>query len=221
MSFLISIVLLTVITNCAKANDIRPIATTLADRAIPAGTDAGEIQLAAREVQVEIIRPNAKNSKGALLVVFDAASGIFARRFAWVPGYPGNIPMVEGFLLESKAYLTRDRLVFFTVAGGAMYVWEFSAKAKSLDDAEAQALAESEGDLADYVGKMTGGFRFSFDKQLGREFSTGLTDAVRGPIKFLGVSHSDGKWHITVVGRWKAKVTLTTKYEVESTERLR
>ncbi len=204
----------------AFADEIRPIATTQTDRAIPAATGSGDVQLAAREVQVEIVRTDAKNSKGALLVLFDRSSGLFAKRFTWIPNYPGRIPLLEGFLAESKVYLTSDRIVFFTNADGAIYIREFSGKATSLDDAEAKALSESVGDLTDYVTKATGGPAFSLDHHLGQDFSIPPRSSFRSPAKLVDVSRRDSKWEITVVGRWKAKVVLNDKYEVTSTERI-
>jgi hypothetical protein len=221
MKRITSILLLTVVVHLlASADEIHPDAATRTDRALPAITGAGDVQLAAREVQVEIVRPDVKNSKGALLVVFDQSSGLFARRFTWIPNYPGRIPLLENFSSYSRIYLTSDRLVLFTNTEGGIYIREFSGKATSLDDAESKALNDSVGDLTDYVAKVTQGPGFSFDHHLGQDFSFAPRSSFRGQTKLVDVSRRDGKWEITVVGRWKARVILTDKFEVTATERV-
>jgi hypothetical protein len=220
MTIIYSVLILTFAARFAWADEIRPIRTTQTDRAITASTNAGEVQLEARELQVEVLRPGDKKSTGALLVVFDRSSGLFARRFAWIPHYPGGFSIMANFLSWSKVYLTADKIVFFTNFSGGVSIREFTGKATSMDEAETRALSDSIGDLTDYVGKSTSGPGFSFDHHLGEDFSFEPGSSFRRPTRILGISQRDGKWEITVVGRGKAKVTLNEKYEVTTTERV-
>lgn len=205
----------------ALADEIRPLAATRTDRAIAAATATGDVQLAVREVQVEVVRRNSKDSKGALLIIFDSATGTFARRFSWIPNYPGRIPLLENLLSYSKVYVTSDHIVLFTKVDGGIQIRESAEKARSLDDAEAKALNDSVTDLTDYVEKATRGPVVSFDRHLGEDFSLAPASSFRSPTKLLEVSRRDGKWEITVLGRWKAKMVLTDKFEVDATERLK
>ena len=91
------------------AGELQPVAITRYDRTIPASTRSSEIQVAAREVQVDVLIPDRKTSKGgALLVIFDSSSGLFLGRFAWIPGYSSRLALIEGFLASSKVALDSD-----------------------------------------------------------------------------------------------------------------
>jgi hypothetical protein len=200
--------------------ELRPNGATRDDSAITAATDSGEVQLLARELQAQIAFPNGKTARGALLVLFDPASGYTLKQFTWLPGDQGRIPLRDNFESYSKAYLAPDRLLVFTQSSGLIYVRESKMKATSIDDAEAKALRDSTGDLDGYVAKVTAGPKISLHQHLGQEFATEPGNSMPGPVKLLGVSRRDGKWVITVSGRWKAEVTLDEKYEVVATRRL-
>jgi len=193
------------------------------DNTIPAATSLGEIQLAAREVQLDVVMPNQKTSKGALLVLFDPSSGYFARQFAWVPGYPypGGVPMMSNFRSYSKAYLAAERLVTFTNTDAVIYIREWRQKAASLDDAESKALQDSTGDLPNYLKAALNGPAFSVDHVLGQNFATEPGNARRGPVRLVEVSRRDGNWEVTLQGRSKAKVILNDKYEVTGNEQIK
>ena len=223
MTRALNILLLTAFVHpIAAQSELKPDATTRYDRAISAATPHGEVQLAAREIQVDVLVPGKKISRGgALLVVFDPSSGYFLGRFGWIPGYSNRLDLLAGFMLSSTIYLDSDRIVSFTEGDGAVYIRESSKRAASLDDAEHKALQDATGHLADYAAYATSGSVVSLGYYLGRRFFSGPTDVRRVPVKLTNIERHGDEWQITVVGRWKARITLNDKYEVINTGQIR
>jgi hypothetical protein len=171
--------------------ELRPDASTRDDFAISAATDLGDIQLPARELQVQIAFPGGKDASGHLLIFFDPVSGYTLRQF-WYPSDGNAVPLKDALEACCKTYLAPDRLVLFNSVSGGIYIRECKAKATSMDDAESKALRDSVGDLDGYVAKMTGGPKLSWIQALGEEFATEPGNSIVGPVKLLGVSRKDG-----------------------------
>jgi len=87
------------------AAELRPDLNTRDDFAITAATDIGNIQLPARDLQVQIAFPGGKTAGGHVLIFFYPVSGYALRQF-WYPADLKRVPLRDALEACCKTYLS-------------------------------------------------------------------------------------------------------------------
>lgn len=200
----------------AAIGDVSPIASTRNDKPLSADTSAGNITLAAREMQVDIRFPSGKTGRGGMLVLFDPASGRFFWQLTWLPKESANIPMLNNFTSNSRIYLAADRMTVFTCRAPVLLIYDSDDKAKDLQSAETMALQSATNELdareARTAPRGPRAGRTIPLSVIGNDFLVPPHSAAfHLPVKILNISRSGQKWQVTLQGRWKALLTLSDK----------
>jgi hypothetical protein len=204
------------------ANKLTPIAGTRYDHAVSAKTDLGDIVIAARETLVDVTYTDGRPRKGALMVLFDPASGRYLWEFGPVPLTDKTASHMSGYGTTAHVYVAGDRLVHFAFGHPYLMVHESPAKGNGIDDAEAKALAEATGRLpSKLTGKTDDRVIINLGMLLPREFFLACPlCSGPGPVKITAISHKGNTWEITLQGPWQEKITLNQKYAVTAIARI-
>jgi hypothetical protein len=215
-------VLLLIVSLTAAMAQINPAVTSKHDSTVTAKTDLGDRIVATREMLVDVTHPKWQSGKGALLVLFDSASGYYQWRIAPRPKtqqLPEMANIGKGDL--DKFYVAPDRLVYFVLGYPYLYARESRQKANNLDEAEAKALSDAKGRLDSLLAfKQDDQVATNLVKLLPSQFATPPGQPNRGPLKLVDVVHKGSTWEITVQGQWQEKITLDDKYQVTATSRI-
>jgi hypothetical protein len=203
----------------ATMAQVTPIATTRYSYTIPAETDSGDVFIAGRELLVNVDLPKWHSQRGLLFVRFDSSRGYFQWSIAPVPKSQQTVGTSRYDGTYRRFYVAPDRLLFFCVIYTTLDVKESREKATSIDDAEAQSLAEAgRRGAAGLAFKPSDLVTINLGKLLPRNINENffaLPGAANiGVVKLIDVSRKNSTWEVILQGQWQQKITLDDKYKV-------
>lgn len=219
--------ILLLLSPAVAADGLSPIANTRHEREVTAKSDGGDITIAHREMYVDILPHDGAPRKGALLVIFDAASGQYLYEWHPVPIDEQKLTISSGYGSRAVTYVARDRIIVFGFSQPSLLVHESFAKASSMDEAELGALWSANGgfqpksnrkpdnrlvvELGLLVGqgKLPQGF-----------FQTCHMCANPPPARMVSVERKGVTWEIVLQGQWREKLILDEKYQFKDSVRI-
>jgi hypothetical protein len=216
----------------ATAADLTPLPLTKGDTAIQITTKNGDRPVAGREMLVDAWNRPGKSNKGDIFVLFDANSGVFYWRCWVLPDNRAQAPGIAKQLAskDERIYIADDKIVSISVRDQDLAFWESQRHAISLDDAETKALKEVGDHLPEIESDGLGihgtaalvklPLSVSFDYGEDPKHPGTAARSIPFPTAIVSVTHHDGKWELILENRWKAKVTLNDKYELQGWEKV-